>query len=298
MKLDPIDDVRCILGESPLWCEREQKLYWVDSRAPAFHVYEHDSGAHQVHALPEVAGSICLREDGGLLVAMQTGIYALSPNGELGHCIARAEPNHPDNRFNDGRCDRAGRFIVGTMNDKARITTGVLWRLDADGSLNALDDDIIVPNSLAFTPDNKAMYFADTYKHTIHRYAYDIDKGTVSDKTLFADLDGATGRPDGSAMDSDGCLWNAEYAGGRVVRYTPDGKIDQVIELPVSQPTCCAFGGARFDELYITTASQRLSDEQLAAEPLAGAVFVCRPGATGLPEGRYAGNVKNLGVSA
>jgi sugar lactone lactonase YvrE len=118
-------------------------------------------------------------------------------------------------------------------------------------------------------------------------FDYDIDAGAPSNRRLFSDMTGWTGRPDGSQIDADGCLWNAEYAGSRIVRYTPDGRIDRTIRLPVSQPTSCTFGGRDFDELYITTASQRLSPEQLAAQPLAGSLFVVRPGVRGLPEGRY-----------
>lgn len=298
MKPERITEALCRLGESPIWCERASRLYWVDSRGPALHVLDHASGKHAAYPLPEVVGSICLREDGGLLAAMVTGIYALSPEGAIGRRIAEAVPNHPDNRFNDGRCDRAGRFIVGTMNDKARDPTGVLWSLGTDGRLTAMEGDVIVPNSLAFSPDDTVMYFADTYRHAIHRFDYDIETGRISNKRLFSDRTSGPGRPDGSAMDADGCLWNAEYAGGRVVRYTPDGKIDRVIELPVSQPSCCAFGGAQLDELYITTARQRLNEEQLKAQPLAGSLFVVRPGVKGLPEGRYRGNVNQLGAPA
>lgn len=289
MKIEVVVPAENLLGECPLWCERTRRVYWVDGRAPAFHVLDTATGAHTAHALPETTGSICLTEEGSLLVAMVSGVYRLSSDGKVGARVAVAEPNHPANRFNDGRCDRAGRFFTGTMNDKERIPTGVLWRLGPGGDFNAVADDIIVPNSLAFSPDNRRMYLADTYRHVIHVFDYDMDSGHLANRRLFADRVGQTGRPDGSAIDADGCLWNAEYAGSRVVRYTPDGKVDRVIDMPVTQPSCCAFGGARFDELYITSARQRLSPEQLATQPLAGALFVVRPGVQGLPEGRYGG---------
>jgi sugar lactone lactonase YvrE len=237
------------------------------------------------HPLPETTGSICLTETDGLLAAMTSGIYAVAQDGVLGACLAAPE-NKPDNRFNDGRCDRAGRFIVGTMNDRARLPTGSLWQL-SHNKCRFLADDIIVPNSIAFSPDDDRMYFADTYRHVIFIFDYDLDTGTIGNRRVFSDMTGWTGRPDGSQIDADGCLWNAEYAGSRVVRYTPEGRIDRVIGLPVSQPTSCTFGGPNLDELYITTASQRLSPERLTAEPLAGALFVVRPGVCGLPEGRY-----------
>jgi sugar lactone lactonase YvrE len=278
-----------LLGESPIWCVRTRRLYWVDGRAPTLHVLDTATRAEQSHALPETTGSICLCEDGSLLVAMVSGIFRLSGDGVVGERIATPQPNHPDNRFNDGRCDRAGRFYTGTLNDKQRIPTGALWRLGPGGDFTALFDEIIVPNGLAFSPDNRRMYFADTYRQLIEVFDYDIDAGALGKRRVFADLAGGVGRPDGSAVDAEGCLWNAEYAGSRVVRYTPEGQIDRIIAMPVSQPTCCAFGGAHLDELYITSARQRLTPEQLAGEPLAGSLFVLRPGVQGLPEGRYGG---------
>lgn len=290
MKVDVVVAGTNLLGECPLWCERTKRLLWVDGRAPALHVYDVATRAQQSFDLPETIGSIALCEDGSLLAAMTTGIFRFSlATGKVGEKLASREPQHTDNRFNDGRCDRAGRFFTGTMNDKQRVPTGTLWRLGPKHDFTAMSDDIIVPNSLAFTPDNRRMYLADTYRHVIHVFDYDIDTGALTNKRLFADCNGNPGRPDGSAIDADGCLWNAEYAGSRIVRYTPEGKIDRVIQMPVTQPSCVAFGGDNFDELYITSARQRLTPEQLATQPLAGSVFVVRPGVQGLPEGRFAG---------
>jgi sugar lactone lactonase YvrE len=290
MKVEVVCAAANLLGESPLWCERTRRVLWVDGRAPALHVYEVATRTHVSHALPETIGSICLCEDGSLLAAMTTGVFRFSlDTGTVGERVASAVPQHPDNRFNDGRCDRAGRFFVGTMNDKQRIPTGALWRLGPSGDFTRLLDDLIVPNSLAFSPDNRRMYLSDTYRHVIHVLDYDIATGAINNTRVFADCTGGPGRPDGSAMDADGCLWNAEYAGSRVVRYTPNGKVDRIIEMPVSQPSCCVFGGDNLDELYITTARQRLTPEQAAQQPLAGHLFVVRPGVQGLPEGRYAG---------
>jgi sugar lactone lactonase YvrE len=287
LSAEPIAGPRSILGESPVWCDVRQQLLFVDSRAPALRIYDPASGQISSHELPETTGSICLTRTDQLLVAMTSGIFALSRDGLVGSRVAAPETERPDNRFNDGRCDRAGRFIVGTMNDKARLPTGSLWQLGRANECRALLDDVIVPNSIAFSPDDRLMYFADTYRHTIHLFDYDIDSGQLRNRRLFSDMNGWPGRPDGSQIDADGCLWNAEYAGGRVVRYTPAGVIDKIITLPVSQPTSCTFGGRNLDELYITTASQRLSADQLKAEPLAGAVFVANPGVSGIPEGRY-----------
>ncbi len=276
------------LGECPLWCDRTEKLYWVDGRAPALHTLDPATGETAGFPMPETIGSICLTNDGGLLGAMMTGVFRLSLKGKVGEAVAWREPDQPDNRFNDGRCDRRGRFWVGTMNDKARIPTGNLWRLDGRDAVR-MAGDIIVPNSLAFSPDDRTLYLSDTYRHEIYAYDFDLDDGAISNRRLFSDLHDRPGRPDGSAIDAEGCLWNAEYAGGRVVRYRPDGRIDRVIEMPVSQPSCCCFGGRDLDELYITSARQRLSPGELEAQPLAGALFVVRPGVKGLHEARFAG---------
>lgn len=289
MAVEIVSHERNLLGECPIWCQETGTLFWVDSRAPSLQAYRPSTGDISSHPLPETTGSVCLTEHGDLLVAMTSGIYRLGFDGALGAQVASAISGHPDNRFNDGRCDRQGRFWVGSMNDKARIPTGALWRLSADHSISLMEGELIVPNSLAFSPDNSRLYLSDTYRHRIFVFDYEADDGTISNKRLFSDMEGWPGRPDGSAIDAEGCLWNAEYAGGRVVRYTPDGRIDRTIELPVSQVSCCAFGGKDLDELYITTARQRLTPEQLAAQPLAGCLFVARPGVKGLPEGRYAG---------
>ena len=277
------------LGECTLWCEREQALWWVDSRAPA--LYRHDLSLSETRELrlPETIGSFAFRAAGGMVAALRSGLWFLEPLSGALQRVAAPESHLPDNRFNDGRCDRHGRFFAGTMSDVRRDNAGSLYRLDPDLSCHRLFSGIIVPNSIAWSPDSATMYFADTYRARIAAYDYDAETGALSRERAFVDAAGHPGRPDGSCVDADGCLWNAEYGGGRVVRYTPDGRIDRTIALPVSNPTCCCFGGARLDILFVSSARQRLSAEQLAREPLAGSVFAVRPCVTGLPEGRFAG---------
>jgi len=220
---------------------------------------------------------------------MRRGFYFLEPATGSLTPLHDPEPDQPENRFNDGRCDRQGRFWAGTMNDARRDPTGALHRLDPDLRSVRIRGDIIVPNSLAWSPNSTTMYFADTYRHTIFEYDFDADAGVPGQQRVFVDLSTGPGRPDGSAIDADGCLWNAEYAGARVVRYRPDGAVDRVVPMPVSNPTCCAFGGTGLDVLFVTTARQRLSPEQLAKEPLAGSLFAVTPGVRGLPEPRFRG---------
>ncbi len=277
-----------LLGESPVWCERTERLFWIDSRGPAVHWLDR-RGAVESLVLPSLVGSFALRARGGALVGLRDGIYALDLETGETLALARPETDRIENRFNDGRVDRQGRFWTGTMNEARRDPTGALYRLDAALRCEQILDGIIVPNSLAWSPDGGTMYFADTYRHQIWAFDFDLDAGRPSRQRIFHDLAGQAGRPDGSAVDADGCLWNAEYAGGRVVRYRPDGAIDRVVSVPVSNPTCCAFGGSRLDTLFITSARQRLGPEQLAKEPLAGSVFAVVPGVTGMPEPRFAG---------
>ena len=275
------------LGECPLWDERESMLWWVDSRWPAVKRLDPSSGAVMMLVLPEVVGSIALREKGGLLAATQSGLHFLDTSSGALAAAANPEAQLPENRFNDGRCDRAGRFWAGTMCDVRRDPVGSLYRFEPDLTCTKLRNAIIIPNSLAFSPDDRTMYFADTNRHTIWAYDYDLASGAAANERVFADT--GAGRPDGSCVDADGCLWNAEYGAWRLVRYTPQGKVERVIEVPVANPTCCAFGGDDLGTLYVTTATQRLTPEDLAKQPLAGSLLALRPGVRGLPEGRFAG---------
>lgn len=277
------------LGECTIWCEREQLLWWVDSRGPTLNHFDPSSGAVRRLALPEVIGSFALREAGGMIAALKTGLYRLDPSSGALALVAAPEAHLPENRFNDGRCDRAGRFWAGTMCDARRDPTGSLYRLDPGGRCTTMRGDVIVPNSIAWSPDDRIMYFADTYRHRIWIYDFDLAAGAISNERLFVDASGHPGRPDGSCVDAEGCLWNAEYGGWRLVRYTPAGGIDRVIEMPVSNPTCCCFGGRQLDTLYVSSARQRLTPGDLKRQPLAGSVFALRPGVTGLPEARFAG---------
>ena len=258
------------LGECPLWDEREQALWWVDIHAPAIKKFA--GGKLAVYPMPERVGSIALRAKRGLLAAMQTGVY-IWQNPKL-TLLARPASHEVTHRFNDGRCDRAGRFWVGTMKDPEHTPTGSLYRIEKDGRSKTMKNGIKVPNSLAWSPDGRTMYFADSPRHKIWAFDCDAQSGAMSNERLFAAPH--PGFPDGSCVDADGCLWNAEYGAARVVRYTPEGKIDRVIEVPAKEPTCCCFGGAQLDTLYVTSAN-------------GAGLFSVRPGVTGLPESRFAG---------
>lgn len=278
------------LGEAPQWCAATRKMWWIDIYAPALHSYDPQSHAHASMPLPgRIVGSFAMRRCGGMVIARNDGLFSFDPATSASSSIACPEPDKPEHRLNDGKCDRRGRYWVGSMHATIRQPVGVFYRIDPDHSVHRMFDGFILPNSVAISPDDSTFYFADTLSFTIWAFDFDIAAGTLSNRRVFADTRSHRGRPDGSTVDSEGFLWNAEMAGGRVVRYAPDGRIDRTYALPVSRVTSCAFGGPNLDTLYITSASHGLSDEQRTAEPLAGSLFALDPGTRGVPEPDYAG---------
>ena len=282
-----IGDQTDILGESPLWNEDEQALYWVDIRRPAIRRLDHASGRIETWLMPDLVGSIAFASDGRLLVAMAESVSLFDPSTQALEPVASLPVRIEGHRFNDGRCDREGRFWVGTMHNLTRAPEGVLYRLEGRGELVEKMSGICIPNSLAWSPDGRTMYFADSLLYTIYAHDFDAASGRMGEKRVFATTR-APGFPDGSTVDADGFVWNAEFNASRIVRYAPDGRVDRVVELPVQRPTCCAFGGPDFDILYVTTASQNMTPEELATEPLAGALLAFDVGVRGLPEPRFA----------
>jgi len=275
-----------ILGECPLWDEVAQALWWVDIRRPALRRLDYRSGRVETWPMPDLVGAIAFCDDGRLLVALPDRIAAFDSTTEGFVTVAAPPTVNPGHRFNDGRCDRQGRFWVGTMHNVTRAPEGVLYRLDASGRVTAKHSGICIPNSLAWSPDGRTMYFADSLRYTIFAYDYDPDTGEMSAERVFA----TSAKPafaDGSTVDAEGFLWNAEFNGWRVVRYAPDGRIDRVIKVPTQRPTCCAFGGPDLDILYITTASQQMSADELARQPLAGSLLAMDAGVRGLREPRF-----------
>jgi sugar lactone lactonase YvrE len=256
------------LGECPIWDERIGVLWWVDIHGRAIKRYDGESV--RVLPMPEPPGSIALRREGGMLVALQSGLFLIGT--EAPKLLVRPAGHAARLRFNDGRCDRAGRFWVGTLRDPSFEPEGVLYRIEPNGSATAFRTGIRVPNSIAWSPDGGTMYFADSPHHKIWAFDYDADAGRFSNERLFAAPH--PGFPDGSCVDADGCLWNAEWGASRVVRYTPAGKVDRVVEVPATNPTCCAFGGSELGTLYITSAK-------------GAGLFAVRPGVKGLSESRF-----------
>jgi sugar lactone lactonase YvrE len=289
-KVDCVLDIRVELGECPVWSETEQALYWIDIYAGRLHRFDPATGADRFWQIGEPVGSFALCRENQALLALKSGLHrfdlasgALSP-------IARAEADMPGNRMNDGRCDRQGRFWVGSMADPVDPATprGTLYRLDAALKCQAMADGYFVSNGLAFSPDGRTLYHSDSYApvRTIWAWDLDSDSGDISNKRVFVDTKGMPGRPDGGAVDADGCYWMAANDGWELVRFTPAGKVDRRIALPVAKPSMVAFGGSQLDTIYITSIRPAGGLEQ---QPQAGSIFAVDAGVTGLPEPLFAG---------
>ncbi|MEO3997445.1 SMP-30/gluconolactonase/LRE family protein [Mesorhizobium sp. CAU 1732] len=276
------------LGETPLWCARTQRLWWIDIEQPKLQSFDPATGGHTAQPLDGTfAGTLALTESGRHLLARDLELYSFDTSGGAKAPLVSVEPGF-DNRLNDGRVDARGRFWVGTMDNQLHRPNGGLYRIDPDGTATRFADDVIVANGIAFSPDGKTLYFTDTRRYQSFAFDLDLDDGVVTRRRLLADYSSTGDRPDGACVDVDGCLWAAFFAGGRIVRYAPDGRIDRSIALPVTNPTCLCFGGAGLKTLYVTSATKFLSAEQRAAEPLAGALFAIEGAGQGLPEHRFA----------
>ena len=294
---DPRIEVVChprnLQGESPVWHARERSLYWIDTRKPALHRIG-NGGEISTWLMPRPIGSIAFRERGGLVAAMQNGFNAIDlPSGTVTSLID-PEPERPHNRMNDGRCDRKGRYWCGSRDSDAsglaQHPTGSLYRLDPDFTCSRHDGDYIIPNGMAFSPDDRTMLLADSGKEVLYAYDFDLDAGAVSNRRVFFSTQDMEGRVDGATCDRDGYYWFALINGGAIVRLDPKGRIDRTIPLPVKRPSMCCFGGDDLDVLYVTTSSINLTADELAAQPLAGAVLAVHGlGASGIPEPFFGG---------
>jgi sugar lactone lactonase YvrE len=279
-----------ILGETPLWCDRTQALWWIDIDRARLQRFTPATGRHQIYPIAaRYLGSLALRESGGFVVARDLGLYTYDPGTGALDLIVQVEPPELDARLNDGRCDRRGRLWVGSMDNQLHRPVGSFHRIDATGAVTTQFGAIIVSNTVAISPDDRVLYFSDTRRYVTWAFDLDIEDGRLSNRRVFVDHTAANDRPDGACIDAEGYVWTAIFAGSRVVRYTPDGRVDRVVPLPVTNPTCPCFGGADLRTLYITSARKFLSAERLAAEPWAGSLLAFDAGVRGLPEARFGG---------
>ena len=284
-----VADTRCAVGESPVWDHIEQRLYWVDIDAATIHRLERD-GTVRRWSLPEKAGCIAPHVGGGWIAAMQSTVRRvhLHDDGRVDdQILAQVQHVASPMRFNDGRCDRQGRFWAGTMfeDTSAGRAVGRLYQYTGAGGLHFSGiDGLVVNNGLAFSPGGRTMYLADTWRASrlIWAFDYDVASGTPSNRRVFVDMHRHVGRPDGAAIDAEGCYWICSADGGCVQRFDPAGRLAGRIDVPVKKPTMAAFGGPQLDTMYIT--SIRPKNLDLSDQPLAGGLFAVRPGVSGLGE--------------
>ena len=287
LTIECVADVRAILGEGPVWVQRDQALYWLDIKGRKMFRLDNEHRLTEWDA-PMRIGSIAPLAQTGFIAGTEAGIAIVHPDANLYDLILRPEDDRPDNRFNDGKVDREGRFWAGSMDDTQRQASGALYRIDPDRSITRIDDDYRICNGPAFSPDGRTMYHNDTARNVT--YAFDLaEDGTASNRRVFLKHDPARGHPDGMTVDAEGCLWIAFWGGWSVRRFSPAGECLQRIELPVEQPSSCAFGGPALDRLYVTSARESLSEEQLEMQPSAGALFMLETGVQGLAERPFAG---------
>jgi len=280
------------LGEGVLWCDRAQALYWTDIHASMLWRYVPAGGAVRSWPMPErlCSFALCVADD-WLLIALASRLaFFNTASGEIREIRPLTVP--PQTRANDGACDRQGRFVFGTLHEPSnepKRAIGPFFRLDADLTLRELPlPRAAIANSIAFSPDGGTMYFCDSLQKKILRCEYGDGIGALSTFVDLTALEG--GEPDGTAVDIEGGVWNAQWGASRVVRYRPDGREDRVVALPTAQPTRPAFGGPALSTLYVTSAHDGMTDAARSIDRQAGDVFAFEPGVAGLREPRFAGH--------
>jgi sugar lactone lactonase YvrE len=255
-------------------------LYWVDLRGPTLFALD---GSHWT--LPELVGGVALADDQTLVLAMKSGVFLFDLRTATLAPHVVCDPPELDNRMNEAKCDRRGRLWVGTMRDFGAATTGALYRVSKGVATQVLRD-IAIPNGPCWSPDDRTFYFADSAEGRIR--AYDFDDGELRNPRTLVDAGVLPGRPDGATVDADGFVWSARYGGGGIARVDATGRVERFLRLPVTQVSSVMFGGPDLHTLYVTTSRQRMSEEALAREPLAGALLAVDAGVRGLPEPCYA----------
>jgi sugar lactone lactonase YvrE len=282
-------DIRASLGESPVWSIDEQVLYWVDINAPSLNRFDPATGDNVAMPMPASIGCFALRADGGFVVALRDGFWLATADGKLTRKVGNAPYDPAHHRFNDGRCDRRGRLFAGYMNEARDGATAALVRLDPDFTQTQVISGMTISNGLAWSPDGRTMYHADTPVRTVRAYAYEAGAAPPSNGRVFAKWDGETERPDGGAVDSAGNYWSAFYRGGQVLQISPLGDVIARYPVPAMCPTMCAFGGEDLRTLYVTSARQQRESDELARLPQSGGIFAMRVDTPGLPEARFLG---------
>ena len=282
-------DLRADVGEAPHWDERSRTLLFVDLTGGTVFRYDQSGVRLGSFSVGQEVGAVVPRRDGGLVLAVRDGIAVTTESGEGLQLTAPVERDIPGNRMNDAKCDPAGRLLAGTMAFDLSPQSAALYRVEPDWSFAQIVPDATQSNGIAWGPGGSRMYFIDSATHGVDVFDYDVDTGSASNRSRLVTIDPAHGIPDGMTADDKGNLWVACFGGAAVRCYSPAGVLLDEIFFPVTQVTSCAFGGPGLADLYVTSAAYRLSAGQLKKEPHAGATFICRPGAEGMPASSFAG---------
>jgi len=279
------------LGETPIWVPEENALYWVDWGCGPICRFEPAAGKYTTFPMSVPVTALARRASGGWIAIAQDGLYAWDPKTHAPRLIAgQPEPGKPHICYNDGAVDRQGRLLVGTVNmNDVFAPEGSLYRLDPDGSLHELDTGYATANGIGFSPDGRTVYVTDMRHHQIMALDYDTLQGTVCSRRPFARVPDEEGMPDGLIVDAEGFVWSGHWAGWRLTRYDPDGKIERQVRFPVEHVISFAFGGADLDELFVTTAGWGFGEGERKRQPWAGDLFRVKTGVKGLVEPAFAG---------
>jgi sugar lactone lactonase YvrE len=281
------------LGEGPAWDDIGRKLYWVDIRVGRLHRFDPDAGTDEFFCLDEPVGCVApckptRKSPGGLsgsvVLALKSGLVIYNPSSKEREYLARPESHLPGNRFNDGKCDPAGRFLAGTMDNGEKEVSGSLYTYSPEGRLKTLLKGIRISNGLTWSPDSRTFFFIDTPTRQVTAYDYDLATGDISNPRAAVKVPPDLGWPDGMTMDSEGMIWVAMWGGAKLTRWDPsNGKLLEAIPFPALNVTACAFGGHELNELFVTSARKDMSEKQLADYPLSGGLFRIRTNTKGLP---------------
>lgn len=283
-------DGRMTLGEGPVWDARSGTLIFVDIAGKRVHFLEPSLQTHRFVQLEQMVGAAVPRQSGGLVLALEQGFYTLDPVTGTLEQLADPEPGRADIRFNDGKCDAAGRFFAGTMDREELSPKGVLYALEPDGTIRKALEGVTTSNGLDWSPDGRTMYYIDSPTRRVFAFDYDPASGELGNRRTIVIIPDGGGFPDGMTVDKEGMLWVAQWDGWQVSRWDPlTGEQIGSVPVPAARVTSVAFGGPELGELYITTARIGLTGEQLGKQPAAGGVFRCRPGVQGKPAFFYGG---------
>lgn len=285
---------KAIVGESPVWHPAEQRLYWIDIQGCKIHRFDPKSRTNDTFALPEIVTCIQLRANGGLVLTLRKDFAIYDPASQRLERLSTVETDQPGNRFNDGKCDPQGSFWAGTMDASDwKNPSGHLYRLDAGHAVSLMRSGVICANGSGWSPDGRTMYHTESFRYAIFAYDFDAATGSIENRRVFAQISEedrqAGGFPDGMTVDAQGFVWSNLAGAGKIVRYDPAGTPERVIQMPVPRATDCTFGGPDLETLYITSARETMTPQQLQKAPLSGSLFAVETGVRGMLTAPFAG---------